>query len=86
MWEWSAGRTVHELVTATGDAYVMQAYCLAVEPELTEPDLIDIATRLTLPRGWTYRSRQLDEPLRVSSRDGVGTVVQDDLQDTYHLR
>lgn len=86
VWEWSAGRIVHELVTATGDIYVMQAYCLAVECDLTEDDLSGIAPRLTLPRGWTYRSRQLDEPLRVSARDGVGIVIQDDLQNTYHLR
>ena len=86
VWEWSAGRTVHELVTATGDTYVMQAYSLAVAPETTEEDLPGIAPRLTLPHGWTYRSRQLVKALRVSARDGVGTVVQDDLQNTYHLR
>jgi hypothetical protein len=77
---------VHELVTATGDRYVMQAYCLAVDPELTEPALVDIAPHLDLPRGWKFESRQLSEPLRVSARDGVGVVVQDDLQNTYHLR
>lgn len=86
VWEWSAGRTVHELVTATGDRYVMQAYCLAVDPGLTESALVDIAPQLDLPRGWRYESRQLSEPLRVSARDGVGIVVQDDLQNTYHLR
>jgi hypothetical protein len=86
VWEWSAGRTVHELVTATGDRYVMQAYCLAVDPELTEPALVDIAPHLDLPRGWKFESRQLSEPLRVSARDGVGVVEQDDLHNTYHLR
>lgn len=85
VWEWSAGRTVHELTSDTGDTYVMQAYCLAVEPDLTEEALGHIGPRLNLPSGWRYRSRQLDAPLRVRAIDGVGTVTQDDLQNTYHL-
>lgn len=63
----------------------MQAYCLAVEPDLTEEALGHIGPRLNLPSGWRYRSRQLDAPLRVRAIDGVGTVTQDDLQNTYHL-
>lgn len=86
VWEWSAGRTVHELRAPTGGIYIMQAYCLAVEPDLTEDTLAGIASRLTLPAGWKFRSRVLDQPLRVRANDGVGVIVQDNLQNTYQLR
>ncbi len=85
VWEWSPGRTVHELVDDEGAAYVMQAYCLAVEPAQTEDSLGDLGARLAVPEGWAYRSRQLDDALRVRSHDGVGVVIQDELQNTYHL-
>lgn len=85
VWEWEAGRHVHELVSDSGDTYVMQAYCLAQTPDMTEAGLAGIADRLTLPPGWSYRTRTLTEPLRVRAINGVGTVIQDDLQNTYHL-
>ena len=84
VWEWSAGRDVHELVNPAGDVYVMQAYCLAVDPTLTESALFDIGDRISPPEGWTYRSRRIDDVLRVSAHDGIGLIIQDDFQNTYH--
>ena len=84
VWEWSAGRDIHELVDPDGNLYVMQAYCLAVEPTLTQAALFDIGDRISPPQGWNYRSRRVDDVLRVSAHDGVGLIIQDDLQNTYH--
>ncbi len=83
VWEWSPGRTVHELVDATGQTYVMQAYCLAVDPTLDEDALEGLADRLDLPDGWSFRSRKLDEVLRLRAPDAVATIIQDELQNTY---
>lgn len=80
-----AGRPVHELVAPDGTAYVMQAYCVGVDPSLTEADLPTLGQRLHLPDGWSYRVRVLDDELVVDTSDHLATVVQDELENTYTL-
>ncbi len=38
-----------------------------------------------LPEGWTYRTRILDADYVVVDQEGIATVVQDELQNTYQL-
>lgn len=78
-----AGAVVHELVDPSGEAYVMQAYCVGVDPTLTADDLSGLGDRLALPEGWTYRTRVLDEELIVDTSATVATVLQDELENTY---
>lgn len=80
-----AGKPVHELVDTEGTAYVMQAYCIGVDPTLTEADLPSLGDRLALPDGWAYRTRTLEEELVVDTSATVATVVQDELENTYTL-
>ena len=80
---WDAGKPVYELVSPDGKAFVMQAYCIGVDPDLTEDQLPALADRLALPDGWTYRTRVLDEELVVDTTAGVATVLQDELENTY---
>ncbi len=80
-----AGRPVHELVNPDGVAYVMQAYCIGVDPSLTEDDLPSLGERLALPDGWSYRTRVLDEELVVDTTATIATVLQDELENTYTL-
>ncbi len=80
-----AGKVVHELVRPDGVAYVMQAYCIGVDPTLTQGSLHSLGERLALPDGWTYRTRVLDDELVVDTSATVATVVQDELENTYTL-
>ena len=80
-----AGSAVHELVRPDGTAYVMQAYCTAVDPSLTQESLAGLGERLALPHDWTYRTRVLDHELVVDTSDTIATVVQDELENTYTL-
>ena len=80
-----AGAPVHELVNAEGLAYVMQAYCVGVDPTLTEESLGALGERLALPEGWSFRTRILDEELIVDTTATIATVVQDELENTYTL-
>jgi hypothetical protein len=80
-----AGSIVYELINPEGKAYVMQAYCVGVDSTLTQSNLGDLAGRLKLPAGWTFRSRILDEELMVDTTDHPATVVQDELENTYTL-
>lgn len=80
-----AGKVVHELVRPDGVAYVMQAYCIGVDPTLTQESLFSLGERLALPEGWTYRTRVLDDELVVDTSATIATVVQDELENTYTL-
>jgi hypothetical protein len=80
-----AGRTIYELRADDGAVYVMQSYSVQIDPTLTADSLGHLGRRLQLPPGWSFGSRVLDEPLLVEDVDGVATVVQDELQNTYQL-
>lgn len=56
-----AGKPVYELVSPEGKAYVMQAYCIGVDPTITLDSLESLGERLAVPDGWAYRTRVLDE-------------------------
>jgi hypothetical protein len=81
-----AGREVHELTAPDGSVYVMQSYSVEIDPSLDPTALAGLASRLSLPEGWTFASRVLDERLAVEDVDGTAVVVQDDLRNSYQLR
>jgi len=80
-----SGKPVYELVSPDGLTYVMQAYCLAVDPATDEASLLTLGDRLGLPDGWTYRVRTLDEELVVDTTQKVATVLQDEFEHSYTL-
>jgi hypothetical protein len=80
-----AGKPVYELIDPDGLAYVMQAYCIGVDPATDEASLHSLGERLAMPEGWTYRVRILDEELMVDTTDKVATVLQDEFEHSYTL-
>jgi hypothetical protein len=85
VWFFDAGKPVYELVAPDGTVYVMQAYCLAVDPTTTEGSLLTMGDRLAPPAGWTYRVRTLDQELVVDTTHKVATVLQDEFEHSYTL-
>jgi hypothetical protein len=83
VFSFDAGHEVYELVSADGTVYLMQTWSQQEDPTLVEADLAGLAPRLALPEGWTYRSRTLDEPLRVDTTTAAAQVLQDDLGNSY---
>jgi len=47
--------------------------------------VLALGESLALPEGWVYRTRVVDEDYVVVDQDGIATVVQDELQNTYQL-
>ena len=78
-----AGRQVYELVDPSGAAWVMQTYSQIKDPTLSQADLPGLASRLTLPTGWTYRVRTLTAPLVVATATRPAQVLQDNLDNSY---
>lgn len=83
-WVYEAGKPVFELVDPEGRVYDMQS-CNVAEIDQTEATLAALGDALTLPEGWQYRTRVLDADLQVTAVDGLATVVQDDVGNTYQL-
>ena len=80
-----AGQTVHELVNPAGEAYVMQALCVGVDPTMSVESLDTLGERLAMPEGWSYRSRVLTEDLIIDTTTSLATVLQDEFENSYTL-
>ena len=85
VFEYSKGAEIYELTAADGRVFVMQSYSRQSDASLSESDLPGLAGRLTLPTGWTFRTRKLDSTLRVLTPASEAVVIQDDLSNTYQL-
>lgn len=84
VFEWSAGTELIGLRSPEGHTYVMQALSHAVDATQAIDGLADLVDRLEMPEDWLFRSTTLEQPLRLlSDEDGVATVLQDELQNTY---
>jgi hypothetical protein len=79
------GEEIYELTSPEGAVYVMQSMSQIVDPDLTLGQLPTIGSRLSLPRGWTYRARTLKADF-VLAIEGEAVVIQDDLKNTYLRR
>src|SRR5262245_4537080 len=77
-----AGEPVYELISPSGDVYVMQSYSQIVDPSQRMADLQNLGSRLKRPAGWTFRTRILPEPLTVIATEEA-RIVQDDFENTY---
>jgi hypothetical protein len=79
-----AGEPVYELISPSGDVYVMQSYSEIVDPSQRMADLQNLGSRLKLPAGWKFRTRILSAPLTVIAT-GEARILQDDLENTYQF-
>ena len=74
------------IVRPDGVAYVMQALCIGVDPTMNEPGALDsLGSRLSLPAGWSYRTRIPDEELVSDTTKNLAVVLQDEFENTYTL-
>ncbi|MDX2198729.1 MAG: serine/threonine-protein kinase [Phycisphaerae bacterium] len=79
------GEEVYELESPDGVVYVMQSMSQTVDSDLMLDQLPTLGARLSLPRGWTYRARELEADL-ILAIESEAAVLQDDLKNTYLRR
>jgi hypothetical protein len=85
-WFFDAGTEVYELVSPAGSVFVMQSASLRVDPDNTVDKLPTLGERLTLPEGWQFRVRTLEEELVMAATydsDPPNTIVLDELENNY---
>jgi hypothetical protein len=82
IWIYKAGSPVYELISPSGEHYVMQSYAQIVNTKLSMADLPMLQKQLQLPQGWSYRTRMLTEDLHLVA-NGNAYVLQDNLMNSY---
>ena len=81
-WRFNAGEKAYILTSDTGEQYVMQSASREIDRNMKLEGLDTLGSRLTLPEGWTYEVKVLDEDLVLETR-GYVYILQDNLQNTY---
>jgi hypothetical protein len=84
IWIFNPYELVYELVSPDNKVFIMQSYSSEVK-DLTLENLKNLKSQLKLPKGWSYRARMLNEELQVPIPQGLATVIQDNLYNSYTL-
>lgn len=82
VWIYKPYTRIYELVDPHGNIYVMQSYSQIKDPNLQMSDLINLGSRLKLPKGWKYQTRIITEQLNLKA-EGIAYVITDDLYNSY---
>ena len=83
LFTFNEGSEIYQLSSPAGREYVMQSYSHIVDDTQTSGSLSELGSRLALPEGWTFTARVLEEHLFVEDVEGIATIVQDELTNTY---
>lgn len=83
LFTFNEGSEIYPLTSPAGRDYVMQSYSHIVDDTQTSDSLSELGNRVALPEGCTFTARVLEEHLFVEDLEGIATVVQDELTNTY---
>ena len=83
-WVYHGGRPIYELINPKGQIFVMQSYSIEIS-QLNEASLPGLASQLTLPKGWRFRTVVLTQDARLTGKDNQSVVILDSLLNTYQL-
>ncbi len=81
-WVYDAGKPIYELISPDHEVYVMQSYSVQQIPQ-TQASLGELATKLTLPKGWQFRTGILQKQGQIPAFNNKAYVIQDNFQNTY---
>jgi hypothetical protein len=81
---YKAHKPVYELLDRNGNVYIMQSYSLQKEIQ-TQASLSTLGSHLSLPKGWSFRTRVLDKDYYLTPANQTAVVIQDNLLNTYQL-
>lgn len=81
-WVYDAGKPVYELLDPNDNIFIMQSFSLEKLPQ-TLDSLNGLANKLSLPKGWKFRTRILDKTYYLTPLNKQAEVIQDNFLNTY---
>jgi len=84
IYTFKAGQPIFTLTSPDGGEFVMQSFAQIVDKTLTYEQLPNLASKLSLPTGWSYSTRTPTQDLILNS-NGLATIVNDNLANSYQL-
>lgn len=83
-WIYEANKPIYELIDPKGTIYVMQSYSIQKYPQ-TNSSLAQLGSKLTLPKGWQFKTGTLKKPQTLKAINDHAVVIQDDYSNTYQM-
>ncbi len=84
IWVFASGKKIYEIIDPDGNVYVMHSLNLSSSIH-SEKDLVNLKQRLTLPKGWQFKSGVLTKANELRPIEQKAIVIQDNLKNTYQL-
>lgn len=79
----NAGTPLFIMDTPDNGTCVMKSWSMIVDPSQTYDDLFNLSERINPPAGFEYRVATYDQPLVMTPVNGIQSLVQDELENTY---
>lgn len=79
---YTVGKPIYELISPSGDVYVMQSYSVE-KAKISESDLANLKNKLKLPDGWKFKTGIAKKTEYLTTTNNEAYVLQDDLLNSY---
>jgi hypothetical protein len=83
---YNKGTTAHLIDDADGNTWIMKGYNEGLKPAMSFAEAsTTLANRLTLPLGWKFRDKVLEQDLVLSPETGTARIMPDNLFNVYDI-
>jgi len=83
---YNKGTTAHLIDDAEGNTWIMKGFNEGLKPALSyEEASTTLAKRVTLPSGWKFRDKVLEQDLVLIPETGTARIMPDDLFNVYDI-
>jgi hypothetical protein len=83
---YNKGTTAHLIDDADGNTWIMKGFNEGLKPAMSyEEASTTLANRLTLPPGWKFRNKVLDQDLVLIPENGTARIMPDNLFNVYDI-
>jgi hypothetical protein len=83
---YNKGTTAHLIDDADGNTWIMKGYNEGLKPAMSyEEASTTLGKRLTLPAGWKFRDKVLEQDLVLIPETGTARIMPDDLFNVYDI-
>ncbi len=83
-WIYQSNKPIYELIDPKGNVFVMQSYSIEKQPQ-TSGSLSQLGSKLSLPKGWQFKTGTLKKSAILQAINDHAVVVQDDFLNTYQM-